>query len=58
MITIEHENKALVIEVKESLVDGLAVEQGDDLIYVKRDNIKLFVAAVRAVATDMLGEEV
>lgn len=58
MITIEHANKELVIEVKESLVDGLAVQQGDDLIYVKRDNIKLFVAAVRAVATDMLGEEV
>jgi hypothetical protein len=58
MITIEHANKELVIEVKESLVDGLAVQQGDDLIYVKRDNIKLFVAAVRAVATDMLKEEV
>lgn len=58
MITVPHENGELAIKVKESIVDGLAVEQGDDLIYVKRDNIKLFVAAVRAVASDMLKEEV
>lgn len=58
MITIEHAHETLVIEVKESLVGGLAVQQGDDLIYVKSDNIKLFVAAVRSVASAMLGEEV
>lgn len=58
MITIEHENKELEIKVYKNMSDGLTVDQGDDLIYVDTDNIKLLLAAVRAVATDILGEEV
>jgi hypothetical protein len=58
MITIVNKNDELVIKVHKGMFGGLSVDQGDDLIYVDPDNIKLFVAAVRAVATDMLGEEV
>lgn len=58
MITIEHENGALAIKVSTAFFGGIHVRQGDDLIYVNPDDIKLFVAAVRAVATDILGEEV
>lgn len=55
---IDHSNEKMVITVEESALGGLAIHQGDDMIYVHTDNIKLFVAAVRAVASDMLGEEV
>lgn len=58
MITIAHENEELVIRVRKNMFKGMAVFQGDDHIYVHPDDIKLFVAAVRAVATDILGEEV
>ncbi len=58
MIKIENANESLVISVQENEFGDLDVVQGDDLIYVYREDIKLFVAAVRAVATDMLGEEV
>jgi len=58
MITVEHKSEEMVIRVHKGMFGGLTVSQGDDLIYVDPDKIKLFVAAVRAVASDMLGEEV
>lgn len=58
MITIEHKSGEMVIRVDEAAIGGIWVYQGDDTIYVDPDDIKLFVAAVRAVATDILGEEV
>lgn len=57
-VKIDHSNEKMVITVEESALGGLAIHQGDDMIYVHTDNIKLFVAAVQAVASDMLGEEV
>lgn len=58
MITIAHESEELVIRVRKGMFGGLTVDQWDDHIYVDPEDIKLFVAAVRAVATDILGEEV
>lgn len=59
MITIEHEKEDLKITVYKGMFGGgLMVDQGNDLIYVNPNSIKMFVAAVRAVASEMLGEEV
>jgi hypothetical protein len=58
MIRIESKNDEMVIIVYKGKFGDLEIRQGDDLIYIHQDNVRLMVAAVRAVATDMLGEEV
>lgn len=55
---ISHESEELVIRVREGLVGGMTVFQGDDHIYVDPEDIKKFVVAVRMVASHILGEEV
>jgi hypothetical protein len=53
MITVENENAGLVIKVSKSDFGGLTVDQGDDMIYVHPDDIELFVAVVRVVASEI-----
>lgn len=55
---IDHSNEVLAITVKSNIFDGINIVQGDDLIYIGEEKIRGFVAAVRAVASDILGEEV
>lgn len=57
-VKIDHGNEEFVITVKGSIFGGINVKQGDDLIYIGKEKIRGFVAAVRAVASDTLGEEV
>lgn len=57
-VTIDHNNDQLVATVKINIFGGINVVQGDDLIYISEDNVREFVAAVRAVASHILGEEV
>jgi len=45
------------IEVKKSRFEGLVITQGDDIVYVSEDLIKLFVSAVHAVGYDIVGKE-
>ncbi len=46
------------IEVDLGAGEGMVIWQGNDLVYVDKDLLKLFIAAVNAVGYDILGEEV
>lgn len=57
-VKLEHDNKELEITVKGNVFGGINIVQGDDLIYIVEGRFKEFAAAIRAVASDMMGEEV
>lgn len=57
-VKVDHPKEQLVTTVKKGAFNGINVVQGDDLIYIDEDRVRKFVAAVRAVASDFLGEEV
>ena len=57
-VKVDHTSEQLVTTVKKGAFNGISVVQGDDLIYIDEDSVRKFVAAVRAVASYLLGEEV
>lgn len=67
-VKIDHSNEKMVITVKDSIFGEIEVSRGDDriyivqgsddLIFIEENRLREFVAAVRAVASDLLGEEV
>jgi len=46
------------IKVGLGIGEGMTIWQGNDLVYVDKSMIKLFIAAVKTVGYDILKEEV
>ena len=58
-VKIKNADDQLVTTVKIDMFGEINIVQGgDDLIYIEESRLREFVAAVRSVASHILGEEV
>lgn len=57
-IVVRDQRPEMDIEVDLGAGEGMVIWQGNDLVYVDKDLLKLFIAAVNTVGYDILGEEV
>jgi len=57
-IVVKDQRPEMNIEVDLGAGGGMVIWQGNDLVYVDKDLLKLFIAAVNTVGYDILGEEV
>lgn len=55
-IVVQDQRPENDIKVDVGIGEGMTVWQGNDLVYVDKSMIKLFIAAVNTVGYDILGE--